>query len=130
MTRRRCLKTVVLTGTAGALGAAPAAERAIQLHVDLDVDPAREKTLLETYRNEFRPAIRKQPGFVDVRLMKLVSAPAGQAPPNTNYRLLVSFEKEEQRKAWVATETHQKLWPLMEKNLRSVKYNAVLFQIV
>src|SRR5215471_4857754 len=117
MNRRTCLKTVALGGVLPALPLAAQAAKPIQLHVDLDVDPAKEKDLLATYRGHFRPAISKQPGFVDVKLLKLVSTLAGNAPANTSYRLLLSFQTEDQRKAWVATPTHQKVWPMMEANL-------------
>jgi hypothetical protein len=55
---------------------------------------------------------------------------AGQAPPNVGYRLLLSFQTEDQRKAWVATATHQKVWPTIQQTLRGSNVNAVLFQIV
>lgn len=102
---------------------------AIQLHVDLDVDPAREQELLANFRSRFKPAISKQPGFVEVRLLKLESALQGQAPANTSYRLLISFRTEDQRKAWVATPEHQKVWPTIEGTLRGAKFSAVLFDV-
>jgi antibiotic biosynthesis monooxygenase (ABM) superfamily enzyme len=104
-------------------------QAAIQLHVDLDVDPAREQEMLASYRSKFHPAIVKQPGFVEVKLLKLESALAGQAPPNTAYRLIISFRSEEQRKAWVATSTHQQVWPTIERTLRGSKFSAVLFDV-
>jgi hypothetical protein len=128
MNRRTYLKAVVAAGAAGALPAA--AGQPIQLHVDLDVDPAKEKELLTNYRTKFRPAISAQPGFVEVKLMKLESAVAGQAPPNVSYRLLLSFQTEDQRKAWVATATHQKVWPTIQQTLRGPNVNAVLFQVI
>ena len=130
MNRRSCLKTVAMAGAASALGAAPGKGKPTQLHVDLDVDPAKEQQWLQTYHSKFQPAISRQPGFVEVALMKLESTLQGSAPANTNYRLLISFQTEEQRKAWVATQTHQTLWPMMEKNLRSKNYNVILFQVV
>jgi len=123
----------------GLLAALPAAAvpamaidpaRAIQLHVDLEVDPAREKEMVESFEKTFRPAIRKQPGFVDVRLLRLRSALAGKAPAGATYRLLISFASEEQRKAWVATDTHQQVWPTIERTLRGAKYSALLYDIV
>ena len=129
MNRRTYLKTLAVA--AGAAGVLPAAARQpIQLHVDLDLDPAKEQELLANYRTKFRPAIMKQPGFVEVKLMKLESAVAGKAPPHVAYRLLLSFQNEDQRKAWVATDTHQKVWPTIQQTLRGSDVNAVLFQVV
>jgi heme-degrading monooxygenase HmoA len=131
MNRRAYLKAVAAAGSAGALGSAqpPAAKQPIQLHVDLDLDPAREKEMLDNYRKTFRPAIRKQPGFVEVTLLKLRETMAGPAPKNAPYRLIISFQTEEDRKKWVATDVHQRVWPTIEKTLRGQKYGAVLYDV-
>ena len=101
------------------------------LFVDLNVDPAKEKELLNVYKTQFKPAISKQPGFSSVQLLKLHSVAGGKGPGDYIYRLIIQFHKEEQRLTWVATPTHQKLWPLMEANFRGdPKYNAVLYDAV
>ena len=92
----------------------------IELHVDLDVDPTKGKDLESTFHTVFEPTIRKQPGFVAVTLLKLRAAAV-------TYRLVISFETEEQRVAWVATADHQRVWPQMEKNLKGVKFTAALW---
>lgn len=128
MNRRTSLK--VMTASAASLSASAGATGSpIQLHCDLDVDPAKEKEMLANYKKTFQPAIRKQPGFVDVKLLKLRSAVAGKAPENGSYRLLISFQTEDQRKAWVATDLHQKVWPTIESNLKGAKFNAILYDI-
>lgn len=123
MRRRTCLKA--LAAAAGVPSLPAAAAPPIQLHVDLDVDPAKERKLVENFRNVFRPAISRQPGFVDVKLLKLRKALAGPTP--LPYRLLISFQTEEQRQTWVATNDHQRAWPAIEENLRGSKYTAVLY---
>ena len=126
MKRRACLKTMVMGACAAAAQAQPKAHR-IQLHVDLSVDPAKEKEMLHNFHTTFRPAAAKQPGFVDVRMLKMRSTLAGSAPAGTNYRFELIFESEEQRKAWVATDTHQHVWPTIEKTLTSKNYNVILY---
>ena len=127
MNRRNCL---LLMGTAVAGHcAAPGATKATQLHVDLDVDPGRESELSANFRNTFRPAISKQPGFIEVKLLKLRSAIAGQAPQNINYRLIISFETESQRQSWVATEEHQWAWPTINRTLKASR-GLLLFDVV
>lgn len=126
MRRRTCLTALAALAGAPAVPAAPAPS--IQLHVDLDVDPAKEKNLVEKFQNQFRPAIRKQPGFIAVRLLKMRQAVAGPAP--FPYRLVISFQSEEQRQAWVATPEHQRVWPAIEENLRGGKYTAVLYDSI
>jgi hypothetical protein len=39
-------------------------KKPIELHVDLVVDPAKERELLDTFHNVFRPAASKQPGYI------------------------------------------------------------------
>ncbi|MBI1786635.1 MAG: hypothetical protein HYR60_03660 [Acidobacteria bacterium] len=129
MNRRKYLQTVAAAGAAAVVPARAAASP-IQLHVDLDVEPTKQKDLLRTFHEVFQPVIRKQPGFVDVRLLKLRQAVVGPGPANASYRLLISFQTEEQRKTWVGTDDHQKVWPQMEKNLKGQKFGAVLYDVV
>ncbi len=99
----------------------------IQLHVDLTVDPAKEQEMLHNFHTVFRPAASKQPGFLDVKMLKLRSTIAGAAPAGANYRFELTFASEAQRQAWVATETHQRVWPTIEKTLVSKNYNVLLY---
>ena len=55
MKRRTYLKTMLAGATITAAHAAPSAHP-IQLHVDLSVDPAKEKELLHNFETIFRPA--------------------------------------------------------------------------
>jgi heme-degrading monooxygenase HmoA len=128
MRRRTALKTLAAAGTVGMMPAASAGP--IQLHVDLEVDPSRERELVANFRTVFRPAIRKQPGFADVKLLKQRTVLAGAAPAGMPYRLLISFGTEEQRQAWVKTGDHQKAWPEIEKTLKGSKFSAVLYDPV
>jgi heme-degrading monooxygenase HmoA len=98
---------------------------AIQLHVDLDVDPMLEQQLLGAFRDIFAPAIRTQPGFLDVRLLRPRSQETG-----LNYRLLISFQSEEQRKQWVATDLHQEVWPAIERTLKGGTYVPRLYDVL
>lgn len=125
MRRRTCLTLL----PAAALAAAPVGGP-IQLHVDLDVDPSQEAELRRAFRAVFRPAISKQPGFVSVRLLKLRGEVVGEAPKEWNYRLVISFQSEEQRQAWVKSEDHQRAWPAIEKTLRSGRLRALLYEVV
>ncbi len=131
MNRRNYLKAM-----AAVLPAVPAARVAkaaalpIQLHCDLYLDPKREKEMLDNYRNIFRPAIKQQPGFVAVTLLKMRQEAQGKGPEGCPYRLIISFETEEQRKKWVSTPTHQKAWPTVENTLLGPKYIALLYDPV
>ena len=98
------------------------AEHPIELHVDLEVDPAKENDLVATFHKVFQPTISRQPGFVSVTLMRTGTA--------ATYRLVISFQTEEQRVDWVATDDHQRVWPQMEANLKGQKFKAILWHRV
>lgn len=131
MNRRKSLKTLASAIPALSLTAAAAAPaNPIQLHVDLEVDPAKAAALEANFKKVFRPTISKQPGFVDVRLLKFRKAMMGEGPKTSFYRLLISFQTEEQRVTWVASADHQKAWPTIEGQLKGAKFGAWLYDIV
>ncbi|MFN7996182.1 MAG: hypothetical protein U0Q18_21405 [Bryobacteraceae bacterium] len=125
MKRRAYLKAML--ASAGVAAAAPNPPHPIQLHVDLAVDLAREKEMLHNFHTIFKPAAARQPGFIAVKMLKLRSALAGSAPAGANYRFELIFASEDQRKAWVATDTHQHVWPEIEKTLSSKNYTVLLY---
>jgi heme-degrading monooxygenase HmoA len=91
------------------------------LHVDLKVRSGSSKTLENTYRDIFRPALSSQPGFDHVLLLQ-------SGTDQNEYRLVIAFQDEPSQKRWVATKLHQDVWPRMEKNCSS--YKAETFQPV
>jgi heme-degrading monooxygenase HmoA len=95
--------------------------------VDLSVDPAKEKEMLHNFHTIFHPAATKQPGYIDVKMLKLRSALAGAAPAGANYRFVLIYASEEERKAWVASATHKKVRPTIEKTLTSKDYTVLLY---
>jgi len=126
MKRRACLQTMLAGAIAGTSHAADKGHP-IQLHVDLVVDPAKEQEMLRNFHDVFRPAASKQPGFLDVKMLKLRSVLAGTGPAGANYRFELIFAGEEQRQAWVATATHQRVWPMIESTLASKSYTVLLY---
>lgn len=102
-------------------------ERPIELHVDLAVDPAKEREMLANFLNVFRPAASKQPGYIEVKLLKLRSSLAGAPPQKSNYRFVLIFENEELRQQWIATPTHQEVWPAFASTLAHENYTILLY---
>jgi hypothetical protein len=99
----------------------------IQVHVDLAVAPVKEQEMLTYFRNVFRPAAMKFRGYIDVRMLKLRSAPVGTPPPGINYRFAITYESEELRQKWVTSEIHTEVWGGMEKMLSVPDYSVLLF---
>jgi hypothetical protein len=127
MKRRSYLKAM-LAAVAGLKGAAAqGAKNPIVLNVDLSVDPAREQEMLHNFRTVFKPAATKFQGYIDVKMLKLRSAPKGSAPAGLNYRFQLTYESEELRQKWAASDVHQKVWPTIENTLRTKDYTVLLF---
>ena len=97
--------------------------------MDLSVDPAKEKEMLHHFETVFRPAAIKQPGYIDVKMLKLRSTLMGKGPEGVNYRFKLTYASEELRQKWVASATHMKVWPPMENMLRTKDYTVVLFDV-
>ena len=104
--------------------------RSIQLFVDMTVDPAQEKEMLQYFETVFRPAARRFHGYLDVRLLKLRTTLMGTMPAEVNYRFSISYESEELRQKWIASEIHIEVWGKMETFLSSSNYTVVLFDVV
>jgi hypothetical protein len=134
MKRRSYLKAM-LAATAG-LSAAGAqepkkqAQNPIVLDVDLTVDPAKEQEMLHNFHTIFKPAAVKFPGYIDVKMCKLRSALQGPAPSGVNYRFQLTYQSEEARQKWVASDIHKKAWPTIENTLKSKDYGVLLFDSV
>jgi hypothetical protein len=128
MKRRTYLKTMLAGASVARAHAAPSAHP-IQLHVDLSVDPAKEKEMLHNFETIFRPAAAKQPGYIEVKMLKLRTAVMGKAPEGVNYRFALTYQSEELRQKWVASDVHQKVWPTIENTLASKSYSVLLFDV-
>jgi hypothetical protein len=71
----------------------------------------------------------KQPGYIDLKMLKLRSALMGKGPQGMNYRFSLTMESEELRQKWIATDVHNKLWPMIEATLTTKDYTVLLFDV-
>ena len=127
ITRRACLSAMtVSTLTLSEAEAAPSA-RPIQLHCDLAVDPHREQEMLDNFEKIFRPVARKQPGFIDLKMLKLKDAIRGAAP--LKYRFELTMASEEMRQKWINTPEHAKAWPTIENTLTDKNFSIIVFDV-
>jgi len=129
MKRRTYLKAVLAAGALSAAGQGADATHPILLHVDLTVDPAKEKEMLKNFETIFRPAASKQPGYIDVKMLKLRKTLMGKAPAGVNYRFALTFQSEELRQKWIASDVHLKVWPTIENLLSTKEYTVMLFDV-
>jgi heme-degrading monooxygenase HmoA len=99
----------------------------IVLYCDLKVDPKREQEMLDRFHREFKPAAEKFDGYVDLKLLKIRKVMQGEAPaPGINYRFQLTFESEEKRQIWIASDVHSRVWPRMEEFLTDKGYIVLL----
>lgn len=136
MNRRGILRTAV-AAAAGAIGfgrfatAAGAQTKHIRLYVEMDVAPAREREMLDTFHNIFVPEAVKHEGYIRVKMLKRRAILQGTAPANHNYRFELEFESEELRQKWIASAEHQRVWPQVERTMTTTKdYPVVLYDEV
>ena len=130
MNRRTYLKGMLAVAGAQAVKTqAPKGKRPIQLHLDLSVDPKREQEMLMNFENIFRPTAERQPGYIDLKMLKLNSAIRGPAPAGGKYRFVLTFESEELRQKWIASKDHDKVWPEIEKTLTDKNFGILLYDV-
>jgi len=134
--RRGILRSAVVSAAA-ALGfsrfATPARAQTkhIRLYVEMDVAPAREREMLDTFHNVFVPEAVKHEGYIRVKMLKRRTILQGTPPAHHNYRFELEFESEELRQQWIASAGHQRVWPPVERTMTTLEnYPVVLYDEV
>jgi hypothetical protein len=134
---RRGILRSAFVATAAALGvdrfavSARAQTKHIRLYVEMDVPAAREREMLDTFHNTFVPEAVKHDGYIRVKMLKRRTIVQGTAPATHNYRFELEFESEELRQKWIASAEHQRVWPLVERTMKTQKdYPVVLYDEV
>ena len=133
MNRRGILRSMLGAAAAafGAVRLAPAARaqtKHIRIYVEMDVDPAQEREMLDLFHNQFVPEAVKHEGYIRVMLLKRRTVFQGTVPAHHNYRFELEFESEELRQRWIASPGHQRVWPPIERFIRTKgSYPVVLY---
>lgn len=133
MNRRGILRSMAGAAAAavGLTRMAPAVKaqtKHIRLYVEMDVDPAKEREMLDLFHNQFVPEAVKHEGYIRVKLLKRRTILLGTAPAPHNYRFELEFENEALRQQWIASPGHQRVWPPLERLMTTTKdYPVVLY---
>ena len=135
MHRRGILRSIAaaVAAAAGAIRLVPAARaqtRHIRLYVEMDIDPAQEREMLDLFHNQFVPEAVKHQGYMRVKLLKRRTILQGTAPAGHNYRFELEFESEELRQQWIASADHVKYWPMIENTVADKGYLVLLTDAV
>jgi hypothetical protein len=103
----------------------------IRLYVEMDVPPMREREMLDAFHGTFVPEAVKHEGYIRVKMLKRRTFLQGTAPAQHNYRFELEFESEELRQKWIASAGHQRVWPLVERTMKTQQdYPVVLYDEV
>ena len=121
------------------------AAKPIHLFAEMQVDPAREKEMLDNFHTPaagadshgqyalLLPLVVKKRMMKNLdikRMMKFQKVMQGDATP-TNYRFELEFESEALRQKWINSPEHKRVWPTVEKFIKSQKdYPVVLYDEV
>jgi len=132
MNRRGILKSmlgaVAAASSAGVASEAGAQTKHIRLYVEMDIDPAQEREMLDLFHSQFVPEAVKHDGYMRVKLLKRRTVLQGAAPATHNYRFELEFESEELRQRWIASPGHQRVWPPIERFIKTKgTYPVVLY---
>ena len=134
--RRGILKSIIGAATA-AVGLtaratpANAQTKHIRIYVEMDVAPEREREMLDTFHNTFVPEAVKHEGYIRVKMLKLRTVVQGTVPKTQTYRFELEYENEELRQKWANSPGHQRVWPLVERTITSIKtYPVTLYDEV
>ena len=133
MNRRRILESFLgaVAAAGGVALRAPAARaqtKHIRLYVEMDVEPAQEREMLDLFHGQFVPEAVRHEGYIRVKLLKRRTVLQGTAPANQNYRFELEFESEELRQRWIASAGHQRVWPPIERFIKTQRtYPVVLY---
>lgn len=79
----------------------------IERHVTFDVLPGKTHDFEKLFVDEYRPAMEKMSGYVNVELLREQEKP-------TAYQMVIRFESLETAAAWRGSAAHQTLSPKLK----------------
>lgn len=79
----------------------------IERHVTFDVLPDKTGEFEQVFTDEYRPAMRRMPGFIKVELLREQENPA-------KYHMVIRFASLEEAAAWRNSSAHQALSPKLK----------------
>ena len=101
---------------------------AMVLQMDFVVPAENKEAFEKMYRSIYVPAMIVQEGYLESKLLKLfpdeVSKSIQAEPTTYNYQIQISFDTEEHRRKWVASNQHQIAWPAASGLATSYKWRG------
>ncbi len=89
--------------------------KAMALQMDFVVDKKNSDAFEKMYYSIYVPAMTVQQGYLGSKLLRLfpedISKTIEAEQTTYNYQIQISFDTEENRRKWVASEQHKIAWP-------------------
>ncbi|HZY81137.1 MAG TPA: cupin domain-containing protein [Cyclobacteriaceae bacterium] len=119
---------VLIIGVAVSKGQGSENTKAMVLQMDFVVPTENAEAFEKMYHSIYVPAMTVQQGYLGSKLLRLFSedvAKTIQAEPTLfNYSIQISFDTEENRRKWVASDQHQIAWPAASKLAKEFKWRG------
>ena len=88
----------------------------VELHIWMTAKSGQSDALQKTFAEEFYPAVSSMPGFRNALLMR--------KPGTDEFTVRLSFDSEEQRMEWVASDKHQRAWPALAAHAAKTDFDG------
>lgn len=88
----------------------------VELHIWLTAKAGHADALQKTFAEVFYPAVSSMPGFRSALLMR--------KPSTDEFTVRLSFDTEEQRMEWVASDKHQHAWPALSSHSMKTDFDG------
>lgn len=88
----------------------------VELHIWMTAKSGQAVALQEAFAEIFYPAVSSMPGFRSALLMR--------KPATDEFTVRLSFDTEEQRMEWVASDKHQRAWPALSSHSAKTNYDG------
>jgi mannose-6-phosphate isomerase-like protein (cupin superfamily)/heme-degrading monooxygenase HmoA len=102
--------------------------KAMALQMDFIVPKENAAAFEKMYYSVYVPAMTVQQGYLSSKLLRLFSEDVAKTiqaePTNYNYQIQISFDTEENRRKWVASEQHKIAWPAASGLAKEFKWRG------
>jgi len=107
---------------------ASAKPRAIALQMDFVVAKENAEAFEKMYSSIYVPAMTVQQGYLSSKLLRVfpdnLEKEIQGEPTTYNYQIQISFDTEENRRKWVASEQHKIAWPVASGLAKEFKWRG------
>jgi len=106
----------------------PVKPKAIALQMDFVVPKENAEAFEKMYSSIYVPAMTVQQGYLESKLLRLfpdkIEKEIQGEPTTYNYQIQISFDTEENRRKWVASEQHKIAWPAASGLAKEFKWRG------